>query len=97
MNEYKEKLLSELERIENERKILAGTDVPAGAYPDAPEVPPIEDDYDKAESEVRAALKRIDSGAYGVCAKCGNPIAPARLRILPAADLCLRCAEEEEQ
>ncbi|MBQ7524930.1 MAG: TraR/DksA C4-type zinc finger protein [Abditibacteriota bacterium] len=97
MNEYKEKLLSELERIENERKILAGTDVPAGAYPDAPEVLPIEDDYDKAEAEVRAALERIEDGVYGVCAKCGKPIAPARLRILPVAELCLSCAEEEEE
>ena len=97
MNEYKEKLLSELERIENERKILAGTDVPAGAYPEAPEVPPIEDDYDRAEAEVRGALERMEKGTYGICLKCGKAIAPARLRVLPTAPLCLDCAEEEEE
>lgn len=41
---------------------------------------------------IRAALKRIDDGEYGICAKCGEDIAPERLAILPATPLCARCA-----
>jgi RNA polymerase-binding transcription factor DksA len=40
------------------------------------------------------ALARMDAGTYGDCSRCGNPIAPARLRALPAADHCIRCAEK---
>ena len=32
------------------------------------------------------ALHRIDSGAYGTCAKCGNPIPMERLEANPAAE-----------
>ncbi|SEB13594.1 MAG: TraR/DksA family transcriptional regulator [Candidatus Thiothrix putei] len=42
--------------------------------------------------QVRSALKRIDSGEYGMCAKCGEPISAARLDALPYATLCIRCA-----
>jgi RNA polymerase-binding protein DksA len=42
---------------------------------------------------IERALARIESGTYGTCARCGEPIAPARLRALPAAEHCIRCAE----
>lgn len=49
----------------------------------------------KGEAELRAidaALARIDDGSYGDCARCGNPIAAARLRALPATAVCAACA-----
>ncbi len=45
-------------------------------------------------ASVERALARFESGTYGICAGCGEPIAPARLRALPAAELCIRCAEK---
>jgi RNA polymerase-binding protein DksA len=45
-------------------------------------------------ASIERALARMDSGDYGTCARCEEPIAPARLRALPAADLCIRCAEK---
>jgi RNA polymerase-binding transcription factor DksA len=42
---------------------------------------------------IERALARMDAGTYGNCARCGEPIAPARLRALPAAEHCIRCAE----
>jgi DnaK suppressor protein len=39
-----------------------------------------------------AALKRVEDGEYGYCAKCGEAIAPKRLEIDPAAPLCASCA-----
>ena len=40
---------------------------------------------------VDAALKRLDVGTYGVCLRCGKPIAPARLEALPWAAHCIEC------
>lgn len=47
--------------------------------------------------EVRAALDRIASGRYGVCARCDRRIPGARLRALPHATMCVRCKEYEER
>lgn len=41
---------------------------------------------------LESALKRIDAGAYGSCAACGQPITRARLRALPHATYCIDCA-----
>lgn len=51
------------------------------------------DDQSRAEAAgIRAALRRLDAGTYGQCAKCGHPIPEARLAALPAATTCLACA-----
>jgi DnaK suppressor protein len=42
---------------------------------------------------INAALDRIDSGEFGYCMDCGEPIAPKRLSVLPWATRCLRCEE----
>ncbi|MEA2972139.1 MAG: DnaK suppressor protein [Actinomycetota bacterium] len=42
--------------------------------------------------QVDAALRRIDSGNYGICERCRQPIAPARLEALPEATQCVMCA-----
>ncbi|MFC3075808.1 TraR/DksA family transcriptional regulator [Shinella pollutisoli] len=40
---------------------------------------------------IEAALDRIAAGTFGVCAKCGEPIAEARLKAVPHAALCAEC------
>lgn len=44
--------------------------------------------------QVERARARLADGRYGICRACGAPIAPARLAALPAAELCLGCAEQ---
>ena len=39
-----------------------------------------------------AALERVEAGTYGVCGSCGTAIPRERLRLLPAAVLCVGCA-----
>jgi DnaK suppressor protein len=43
-------------------------------------------------AEVEAAIQRLEDGTYGTCARCGQPIADARLEVRPAASTCIRCA-----
>jgi RNA polymerase-binding transcription factor DksA len=38
------------------------------------------------------ALGQLGEGTYGVCERCGNPIAPERLAARPAARTCITCA-----
>ncbi len=42
---------------------------------------------------IKEALKRIDAGTYGICAKCGDDIAVERLDVLPHTPLCTSCAQ----
>lgn len=41
---------------------------------------------------LNAALARIDEGEFGWCEECGEPIAPKRLDLDPAATRCVSCA-----
>ncbi len=41
---------------------------------------------------IRAALDRIEDGAYGECVNCGEPISTKRLEIIPHAARCAKCA-----
>lgn len=48
-----------------------------------------------AQSEMRqieAALERLDSGEYGICVTCGEPISEERLNVLPYTPFCRNCA-----
>ena len=42
--------------------------------------------------ELDAADRRLAAGGYGRCERCTEPIGDERLRALPAARLCVRCA-----
>lgn len=44
-------------------------------------------------TEVIAALERMDGGTYGICERCGQPIAPERLQAVPTARLCMTCKQ----
>ncbi len=42
--------------------------------------------------KIKAALKKIDSGTYGICESCGEKIAPKRLEALHYTTICINCA-----
>ena len=42
---------------------------------------------------VEEALDRLDSGDYGTCLSCEEPIPAKRLRVLPWARYCVTCQE----
>jgi RNA polymerase-binding transcription factor len=47
--------------------------------------------------ETDLALDRIALGAYGICELCRKPIGLKRLKVMPVARLCLKCAQQYEK
>jgi len=47
--------------------------------------------------KISAALKRMDTGDFGICIECGLPIDEGRLKAYPYADECIECAEFDER
>lgn len=43
-------------------------------------------------ADIDDALKRISDGTYGVCGRCGNPIATPRMEARPTSRYCVECA-----
>jgi len=43
-------------------------------------------------SAIEEALVRIENGTFGSCEECGKPISQKRLRAIPYAMRCIRCA-----
>ncbi len=47
--------------------------------------------------EIEDALERLRHGEYGACEDCGETIPEQRLKLFPAARLCVKCQEELDQ
>lgn len=46
---------------------------------------------------IDAALAAMESGTYGICRECKEPISLKRLEALPEAPFCVACQESFEQ
>ena len=46
---------------------------------------------------INEALKKIETGKYGICGECGDKIAKKRLAAMPYSIFCVECQEEMEQ
>ncbi|MFE0191807.1 TraR/DksA family transcriptional regulator [Streptomyces sp. NPDC058989] len=47
--------------------------------------------------QTERALGRLDTGTYGLCENCGNPIGKARMQAFPRATLCVECKQKQER
>jgi DnaK suppressor protein len=47
--------------------------------------------------KIREALNRIETGEFGICESCEEPIGEARLRARPVTTLCIDCKTEQER
>jgi RNA polymerase-binding protein DksA len=57
----------------------------------------LEDNAEHLLAAIDSALARIEAGAYGMCDRCGAPIAHERLEALPWATKCIECKRLEER
>ena len=46
---------------------------------------------------IEEALQRIETGEYGFCDECGDQIDKKRLMVMPLAQLCITCQQNEER
>ena len=47
--------------------------------------------------DVKAALRRIHDGSFGICLECESPLNPKRIAALPWASLCVQCQEAADR
>ncbi len=47
--------------------------------------------------QARLALHLFDTGQYGLCEACGEPIGKGRLQVFPRATMCVSCKQREER
>jgi RNA polymerase-binding transcription factor DksA len=50
----------------------------------------------EALGDTEQALERLEAGAFGLCTRCGEPIALERLRSAPSCPRCRGCQERFE-
>ncbi|HEX3255345.1 MAG TPA: TraR/DksA C4-type zinc finger protein [Gaiellaceae bacterium] len=57
----------------------------------------LEENSEHMLTAIDEALQRIESGTFGTCKRCGNPIAEERLEAIPYANRCIDCKRLEER
>ncbi|MDX1506820.1 MAG: TraR/DksA family transcriptional regulator [Woeseiaceae bacterium] len=48
-------------------------------------------------AKIAAALRRMDSGDFGICVECGSDIGRGRIEAYPYAEDCIDCARLDER
>jgi len=51
----------------------------------------------KRQSDLTAALQRVQHGQFGRCIDCGEAIEQTRLKQVPHASRCFPCQQEQER
>lgn len=44
-------------------------------------------------TKLKVALTKIEAPDFGICARCKQPIPPARLMYMPESTYCVKCAQ----
>lgn len=57
----------------------------------------LEGNEERLLQAIDSALQRIESGTYGICQTCGQPIGAERLEALPWTTQCIDCKRREER
>jgi DnaK suppressor protein len=83
--------LFEVSRDENADEVDRGDAAAALRFDDALERLSV-----KRLDAIDRALDAFEMGSFGTCRRCQAPIEPDRLRALPDAALCIRCARNAE-
>ncbi len=80
----------------DQRDVLADTTDIASEESDRDLTLRMHDHERRVVDEIRAAIRRIGEGDYGVCEACGDDIGERRLLARPMATHCIDCMTEIE-
>jgi DnaK suppressor protein len=102
LHRQREALLKDVAETEAEQRLIAGSrdaelEERAQQQRMARLLAQLDDRQIEALQEIEAALQRVADASYGTCADCGQAIAVARLRALPATPMCANCARHQEK
>jgi DnaK suppressor protein len=109
MEEFRKKLLNLREQlwIEVKHKHAEASDLRDTGVPDPGDASMTDDLRDflhvlsdsKREQilEIDEAIRRIEDGSYGICARCEEEINMKRLEVQPDTPYCVSCKEELEE
>lgn len=92
-------LLAELKRLREAVKSEIDIDIGEGD-PEVAERETLSSLIQLRERKLQAinqALADLGQGTYGICERCGQPIDPQRLAVLPEATLCINCQRSVER
>jgi DnaK suppressor protein len=93
LQEEREQVHLELDRLREALKIEVDPDADEGD-PDLVErekVMALVQSLERKIESIEYALRQAQEGTYGICERCGEPIDPARLEVVPEATLCVQC------
>ena len=94
--------ITDLERVLGRRDVIAAEQTPDALeeIQQASERSLVIFNIDRGSQQLRdarAALRRINEGAFGVCEECGEDIHPKRLVAVPWTALCIQCQEDMDR
>lgn len=92
------KLLEELAHLRREAIMEVDGDVAEGdpKWAERDIAQSLVDIHERKLIEIEQALEEARKGHYGICERCGRPIDPERLEILPETTLCVECKQAIE-
>jgi DnaK suppressor protein len=93
LKQERDQILLELGRLRDVLKSEVDPDADEGD-PDLVErekVMALVQTLERRMESVEYALRQAREGAYGICERCGQPIDPARLEVVPETTLCVKC------
>jgi DnaK suppressor protein len=93
LKEERQQALLELDRLREALKSEVDPDADEGD-PDLVErekVMALVQSLERKLESIDYALRQAQGGTYGICERCGEPIDPARLEVVPEATLCVKC------
>ena len=109
MEEIKQKLQEEKKQIlmelqtqrafnQDDFRKDVGDEVDSSANEQARELSLLMRDRNRERLEaIEEAIQRMQTGDYGFCEECGDPIPKRRLIAMPLARMCVNCQQDQER
>ena len=99
LEKKREELSARLERITaNVRRSLdSDSEERAKQLEDSEVVDALGNEAREELQKISIALRRMESGEYGLCTECGAQIPAQRVEAYPYAEKCIDCAELDEE